>query len=142
MNAQGFDASEFCHPPEPFPKIPRVWSFKISFEPRIGLGRKDVLVAAVARKSTKRGDGHVRQLNSFWFIILRLPIEINKIDIDRFSPEQKVCGSNPLGSTIFLIISVVLLLGVGFEGASHFIHRLCRGPSRYFAHRNTKIQKP
>jgi len=36
MNAQGLDASEFCHAPKPFSKIPRMRLFETTFDRGFG----------------------------------------------------------------------------------------------------------
>jgi hypothetical protein len=46
-------------------------------------------------------------------------LEINKIHLDLFSPEQKVGGSNPLGRTITPFISIVSSEGAGLAVANH-----------------------
>jgi hypothetical protein len=61
MHAKGLDASEFCHPLEPFAKIPRMWPFEITLEPWVGLRRKYVFVSTVARQRAESGDGTFRQ---------------------------------------------------------------------------------
>jgi hypothetical protein len=48
MDAESIYACQLRHPPEPLPKIPRVRSFEIAFEPWVGLGRKDVFLMAEA----------------------------------------------------------------------------------------------
>ncbi len=73
MDAKSVDGCKLCYTTKPLSEVPCMRSFEVAFEPRVGLGREDVFVMAVARESAEGGDGHVGQLNSLGFVVFRLP---------------------------------------------------------------------
>ena len=62
---------------------------KIALKTRVGSGRENVLVSAIARKCAESVHRHVGELDWLWFIVLRLPYVnagIPGIDVDVASP--------------------------------------------------------
>jgi hypothetical protein len=89
VDVKSIDASKLCYTTESLSEVPCMRSLELAFEPWVGLGRKDVFVIAVAWESTEGGDGHVKQVNSLGFVVLRLPdVQVNLPLGNRFCASQ------------------------------------------------------